>query len=1196
MRYWLLRRAPHYTDIQTSFAGKPWPYDKVFADPRLEADDVVYLTGAYDEIYGWGYVTKKESYQDPELESEALRITVTRPVIRQQLVPAEETKRVPELEALFTKSETNIVLLSPAQVNSFNRLLRSKGVESPSDLDIQAIETSTVNGTQGGPRTDVTDGVNESSQLARDGISDVLPVSEGTSEQPTSSRGTTISSSDPSRFRNETIFPASVSDQPAKADALGFEPYVKAIADFLTNERTVPPLTLSVEGEWGCGKSSFMTQLEALLRERGQLTVEFNAWRHDKEDEVWAAFALEFIKQISQKQSFFRRWHANFSLRRRRYDWANGWLDLLRAATTWMLVLLAIIGLPILLFFKGIGWIAQLAESISDGSLIGRAASWIAGLGTVFAAIVALISVWLKLKDYIGNPITLELKKHIKSPNYEERVAFIERFHADLKQIVSCYVGRKNVYVLIDDLDRCEVPKAADLMQSINLMIANDPQLVFIIGMDREKIAAGLAVKYEKLLPYLDLSGSQLGRTSGMETFDPARGLAYGYQFIEKFIQLPFRIPQPAKRDLRRLLESIDVTAVGHGPGRARWWSKVRPFIRLPRRSGGEPEVGVDLSSQVKAADETVTRRAQSSPSSPSEKQIVRRRQILNLINGDTETETVREIVMMATLILGDNPRRVKQFINLFRLKAHIANETGLFDIVEGSNAEGVLTLEQLGKFVALTQRYPSLLTDLEEDKELLKKLEYIAGGMNLPEGLTESPQLQRWAKISEIAAFLNFGLGVSASSEPNLYSFSDVKVQRLLQVSPRVPRQIVELTDAFADEVAARQGSAPLSSDVMDDTEPSVRGEDVVKAIPQGETPIREIELPQGSEKIAAFYDLNESDALVFKAACERARESGYLKHVSVRELLKDLEAVKIDQSEIFDSLEILTNEGYIQPNKTVGGGLPINDFEITVFGFEQYAKAYIPDHDSMVESVIDQIVRLKKDVFDKPDVVVEHILDKLVADGQLQVAKFQGGKIRITHVSAQLRRKYEDDEAERSADETEPRRDSILGAAVELGEEVRFKAERDAWWASDKGQATAKKEVEHLFNELQRLGDEITKQESQMAATFENDGQGFCILYCRGISLTASWNPGRFVNRLEGSGLHMKLTEGRISLSQNVVEVDEPKEIRHVRYDIDMAFTREIGWRETQGNKQVLASAKIAEMWVRNLIDEIRKRVAVG
>ena len=52
MSHWLLRRPLPYGDIQPSYAGKPWPYDKVFADPRLEANDVVYLAAAYDEIYG----------------------------------------------------------------------------------------------------------------------------------------------------------------------------------------------------------------------------------------------------------------------------------------------------------------------------------------------------------------------------------------------------------------------------------------------------------------------------------------------------------------------------------------------------------------------------------------------------------------------------------------------------------------------------------------------------------------------------------------------------------------------------------------------------------------------------------------------------------------------------------------------------------------------------------------------------------------------------------------------------------------------------------------------------------------------------------------------------------------------------------------------------------------------------------------
>src|SRR5207237_10378875 len=122
----------------------------------------------------------------------------------------------------------------------------------------------------------------------------------------------------------------------------------------------------------------------------------------------------------------------------------------------------------------------------------------------------------VKFKDYLGNPLAADLRQYVAAPDYNSRVAFIEHFHEDFKKIVETYAGRSKVYVFIDDLDRCDVPKAADLMQALNLMIADSPQLIFIIGMDREKVAAGLAVKYEKLLPYLSPSPStQVPRDNG---------------------------------------------------------------------------------------------------------------------------------------------------------------------------------------------------------------------------------------------------------------------------------------------------------------------------------------------------------------------------------------------------------------------------------------------------------------------------------------------------------------------------------------------------------------------------------------------------------------------------------------------------------------------------------------------------------
>jgi hypothetical protein len=48
----------------------------------------------------------------------------------------------------------------------------------------------------------------------------------------------------------ESVLTASIRDLPTSLDSLGFAPYVEAIAEFLTNENTKPPLTLSVEGDW----------------------------------------------------------------------------------------------------------------------------------------------------------------------------------------------------------------------------------------------------------------------------------------------------------------------------------------------------------------------------------------------------------------------------------------------------------------------------------------------------------------------------------------------------------------------------------------------------------------------------------------------------------------------------------------------------------------------------------------------------------------------------------------------------------------------------------------------------------------------------------------------------------------------------------------------------------------------------------
>jgi len=151
-----------------------------------------------------------------------------------------------------------------------------------------------------------------------------------------------------SQPRTVSVTPVSVHDQATDRDELGFEPYVLALARFLTNQYTDPPMAVSIEGDWGSGKTSFMKQLElAILNmERQQheflsthegqsrrrpdylrrepLTVWFNPWRHDQDEAVWAAFAQTFIRDLRAQRSTLRRWWGDLQLLLRRFGWKMG--------------------------------------------------------------------------------------------------------------------------------------------------------------------------------------------------------------------------------------------------------------------------------------------------------------------------------------------------------------------------------------------------------------------------------------------------------------------------------------------------------------------------------------------------------------------------------------------------------------------------------------------------------------------------------------------------------------------------------------------------------------------------------------------------------------------------------------------------------------------------------------------------------
>jgi hypothetical protein len=643
---------------------------------------------------------------------------------------------------------------------------------------------------------------------------------------------TTVPSNEQS---DDSIEISSISDVPAEKDALGFKPYVGAISRFLLSPDTKPPLTLSIEGEWGSGKSSFMLQLRnsvvgdapwarlkkawagieaegpenrptlsptsatrpiriwQAIKTKRRLSVMFNPWRHDKEESLWAAFALEFLRQVSRKRFFLLRWWGTVRLFEAHYRWKKGWFEFIRAIGIWTIMVILIVGLPAEILLKKPRWAEEMVAALSERLNDSRDAAkkpqtanpaektlqqtqkenpeekQAPGLDPVLrmllliggnAAYVAVIlTIWLKAKDIVGNPFEINLKKHLRSPDYEGRVGFVEQFHADFRKIVDAYAGKEKVFVFVDDLDRCEVPKAAELMKAVNLLIADDPRLIFILGMDRDKVAAGLAVKYEKMLPYLTSQDASTGKDS-----QPNRrfGLEFGHSFLQKFIQLPFRVPDPNPDSYGDFINTISVP---------------HELVGLPQNTSPQQRVELPISPPVERPVEPGTGAPSSSPS-PAQVKERRRREIK--FRGDSDK--VRAVASMVANSISRNPRRLKQFLNLFRLQAYIANETGLFD--SGHRGEPPLTMEQLGKFVAISLWWPLLLSDFAKDSGLLERLERISNGKPGQTFVDEhnNPLAEnRWLGERQLGTLLNFGI-----NEPgNPYTLSNPTIYQLLSICP---------------------------------------------------------------------------------------------------------------------------------------------------------------------------------------------------------------------------------------------------------------------------------------------------------------------------------------------------------------------------------------------------------------------------
>jgi KAP family P-loop domain len=617
-----------------------------------------------------------------------------------------------------------VVIWSDANERLLRRLFASGG--APEDFTRKRTARKRLTSSPNAGNLSETLGLIEAEQSELNEILSLLPADASPEPPSVASQAEQRQEKEPGARRTtwHAVQSTSIQDLPAAEDLLGFKPYVDAMAAFLANEKTQPPLTLSIEGEWGSGKSSFMLQLENALRrelKKGARFIRFNAWRHDQGEALWAAFALEFSRQLVQDRTWLvRRWK-RLRLGLARLQRGQGWLGFLKLFVP-------------LSGFVAASWVHREMLLSMDAELQALLA-----MLTTPLSVPVLQKVW----SFFGNPFSVELAKLEAAPNYESRIPFLEQFHEDFRLLMECYASpTEKIFVFIDDLDRCEVPKASELLQALNLMIPESSRVIFILGVDREKVAAGIAMRHEKVLPLLAPPAPD---SASKLPFDPVLAAAFGRDFLERFLQLPFRLPRPVPERLDGMLDLL-LGVQGQPPASQATPEPGKAGPQLWPTPAPEP-----LPAEAKARRAEMVRKA------------------------EMDSPEVREVMKLVAPALEFNLRRLKQFLNVFRLSVYIANNTGLFD--SGST----LTLSQLGKFVAIGQRWPELLEDLEMEPELLAELED-------PKRPATCRATARWRRDAALLRLLQAGLDEGKGSEE--HSLKGLDFQRLRSVATAIPRE----------------------------------------------------------------------------------------------------------------------------------------------------------------------------------------------------------------------------------------------------------------------------------------------------------------------------------------------------------------------------------------------------------------------
>ena len=325
-----------------------------------------------------------------------------------------------------------------------------------------------------------------------------------------------------------------LTDNETKVDLLNNEAIAKTIIALL-REKPDRPVTIGVHGDWGAGKSSILEMIESGLGDQdGVLCLKFNGWRFQGFEDAKIALIEGIVTGLIEKRPLLSKAGAAVTDIFRRIDW-----------------------LKIARHGGGLAFTAM--TGIPTADQIGAVVDTVKG---VFAdpSKLATKENYDKAVDGVQG-----LLKPAESKNVPEEIEAFRKAFTDLLKAA----GVDQLIVLIDDLDRCLPDTAIETLEAVRLFVFTD-RTAFVVAADEAMIEYSVRKHFPELP---DTTGPR----------------DYARNYLEKLIQIPFRIPALGETETRIYVTLLLIGAelAENDADYGKLIDVARDLLKRPRTTGG---------------------------------------------------------------------------------------------------------------------------------------------------------------------------------------------------------------------------------------------------------------------------------------------------------------------------------------------------------------------------------------------------------------------------------------------------------------------------------------------------------------------------------------------------------------------------------------------------------------------------------